>query len=61
MYEALITTIKEVYPDVYYENIEYAFPPYVIIPVVPFYILKGVSSWLQVDWKNPTTRQVEGL
>jgi hypothetical protein len=34
MYEALVATIKEVYPEVHYDNLGFAFPPYVIIPVV---------------------------
>lgn len=42
MYEALIATIRKVYPDVHYDNLEYVFPPYVIISVVIsiFFILK---------------------
>ena len=34
MYEALVATIKDVYPDVHYDNLGYVFKPYVIIPVV---------------------------
>ena len=34
MYEALVATIKDVYPDVHYDNFGYVFKPYVIIPVV---------------------------
>jgi hypothetical protein len=33
VYEALIATIKKVYPDVHYDNLGFVFPPYVIIPV----------------------------
>ena len=36
MYEALMATIKKVYPDVHYDNIGYVFPPYVIILVFFF-------------------------
>ena len=34
MYEALVATIKEVYPEVHYDNLGFVFQPYVIIPVV---------------------------
>lgn len=34
MYEALVTTIKEVYPDVHHDNLGFVFQPYVTIQVV---------------------------
>jgi len=47
MYEALIATIKEVYPEVHYDKLGYVFPPYVIIPVVSgfFILLKRMACW----------------
>ena len=38
MYEALVATIKEVYPEVHYDNLGFVSPPYVIIQVVVSFI-----------------------
>lgn len=31
VYDELIKVISERYPDVYYENVDFVFPPYVVV------------------------------
>ena len=57
MYEALVATIKEVYPDVHYDNLRFVFQPYVIIPVViSIFFLKNYLQLGRIDLKKPSSQ-----
>ena len=62
MYETLVTTIKEVYPDVHYDNLGFVFKPYVTIPVVIsiFYSKSILAVGLKlIGMTRFTIRQIE--